>query len=107
MREQEFRLWQHEPITRAFLQYLDDQVANWRELAADIVEIGGFTAGDRLEGRNPDVVRGKIVALKELRRLTLAEIQDFYREATRDSQDDQADGLRSGFDPAGGPDVAS
>lgn len=88
--EQEFMLWQHNPISAAYLQFLDDQVAVWREIAADLLEAGAFRLGDPAEDRNPDVVRGKLLALRELRGITLTDIQGFYgKEPPVESQGDQ------------------
>lgn len=87
--EQEFRLWQHSPITAGFFQFMIDQVAVWRELAADFVEAGAFTPGARPEDQNPDVVRGKILAVRELHQITLQTIQGAYGKETPD--EDQAD----------------
>jgi len=82
--EVEWAQWQHSPITAAFLAFLDDNIQLWRENAADVLENGGFHLRDAHEDRNPDVVRGKILAFRGLRRLTLSEIQEFYRQAARE-----------------------
>lgn len=92
MSEQEFRLWQHSPATAAFLQYLDDQIAAFRDLAADLVEAGAFSPGARAELQNPDVVRGQILATKMLRGISLADIQGFYgQEAVEQTQPQTGD----------------
>lgn len=90
----EFRMWQHNPITAAYLQYLDDVIANWRDLAADLLEAGAYRLGDPHEDRNPDVVRGQLVALRKLRQISLEDIQGFYGKVPEEvdqspSQDDQ------------------
>ena len=74
--------WRHHPITAAVLQFLDDQIGAWRELAADIVENGWFDPTAKEEGLNPNVVRGKIAAARELRDLQLAAIQGFYSQGS-------------------------
>lgn len=84
MNEIEYRQWQHNPITAAYLQFLDDQIADWRETAADLLEAGAFRMGDAHEDRNPDVVRGKLLAIKMLRGITLSEIQGAYGKAEPD-----------------------
>lgn len=89
--DEEFRRWQHSPITAAFLRFQDDQIANWQEVAIELLEAGAFRLNDPHEDRNPDVVRGKILALKALRGITLTGIQGFYGKEPPDSQDDQAD----------------
>lgn len=81
-----YALWQHSPITAAFLQFLDDQVANWREIAADLVETGHLKVGGEHEDTNLDVVRGKIATLRQLRGISLAEIKRFYGVDSQDAQ---------------------
>lgn len=90
--EQEWAIWQHNPITAAFLQFQDDQIVVWRELVADLLEAGAFIAGDPHEDRNPDVVRGKLVAMRHLRGITLEAIQGFYGKApvVEAEEEDQA-----------------
>lgn len=93
--DQEFRLWQHHPLTAAFLQFMGDQVAAWREVAADLVENGMFRQHAQQELQNPDVVRGQIIAVRNLQGITLAHIHEFYgkeipeAEEPARSQDDQ------------------
>ncbi len=88
--EQEFMMWTHNPITAAYLQFMDDQLVLWRENAADLVENGAFRNPDqRHEDSNPDVVRGKLLAMRQLRGITLADIQSFYgKEPPEESQED-------------------
>lgn len=83
---QAFSLWLHNPLTAAFFQYLADQVASFREVAADLVEAGAFTPGARGELNNPDVVRGQILALKQVREVTAQTIQSFYGQEAPDEQ---------------------
>ena len=85
--DQEFRLWQHNPITAAFFAYLEHRIASSRDVAADLVEVGGFVAGARPELQNIDVVRGQIVCLRALHGITLSDIQGFYGQEQPDSQD--------------------
>lgn len=76
--EQEFKLWQHSPITAAYLQFMEDFITASRDLAADLLEAGAYRLGDNHEDRNPDVVRGKLIATRYLRGIGLSEIQAFY-----------------------------
>lgn len=76
--EQEFRQWQHNPISAAFFSYLDDLIVNWREIGADLLESGAYTSGSHHEDANPDVVRGRILAVRALRGIDLTTIQGFY-----------------------------
>ena len=89
--ETEFAQWTHSPITRAFLQYLDDQVENWLEQAMAVFLAGNFVPGAARQDQNPEVVRGRILAVQELRRINIADIQGFYeaQQTPEDSQDDQ------------------
>lgn len=87
--EQEFRLWTHNPITAGFFQFMDDQIRVWRELAADLVEAGAFTPGARPESNNPDVVRGRILAVRELRDITVQTIHEAYGKEPPEDQADQ------------------
>lgn len=88
--DEEFRLWTHNPISAAYLQFMEDQVAVWRELAADLLEAGAFGSTSQHEDANPNVVRGRILALRDLRRITLGEIQAFYgKEPAAESEEDQ------------------
>ena len=89
--ETEFNMWRHSPMTAAYLQFMMDQVANWRELAADLIEAGAFSAGARGEDNNAEVLRGKILAFRELHAAEITTIQGFYDAATVDEDmDDQA-----------------
>lgn len=76
--DQEWSLWQHNPLTKAFFGFLGDQHTAWRELAADCLESGIFRDGDPHEDRNIDVLRGKLIAFRDLRGITLTAIQGFY-----------------------------
>lgn len=88
---QEWAMWQHTPITAAFLQFLDDQITVWREIAADLVEAGAYRLDSPHEDTNPDVVRGKLLALRQLRGITLENIQAFYgKEPPAETEEDQA-----------------
>ena len=89
--EIEWMQWQHGPIAAAYLQFLEDQVAAFRTLAVELLEAGAFRLGDPHEDKNPDVVRGKIIALRDLRRITLREIQGFYgKELPEEAEAEQA-----------------
>lgn len=75
---EEFRLWQHHPITAAYLQFLADMIDRWREIAADMVEEGAFQTRDQHEDKNPDVVRGRIIMMRVLHQIDIKQIQRFY-----------------------------
>ena len=84
--EESFQLWRHSPITAAYLQYLDDQANAFRKAAADLLEAGQLAP-------QADMIRGRILTLRELHTLSLDVIQNFYRheetEAENGSQADQ------------------
>lgn len=87
--ETEWQKWRHSPITASYLQFLEDQVAFYRDSAADILEAGQFAAGSSHQDKNPDVLRGQIVMLRQLHGLELAAIQRFYgKEAPKDEAHD-------------------
>lgn len=79
---EEFARWRHEPAGRAFDAYLRAQLELWRENAADLVLIGAFRSDAPNPERNSLYVGGKMRALDDLLRITLSDIQGFYREAT-------------------------
>lgn len=87
--EQEFRLWQHSPITAGFFQYLEDMVGLYRDRAADVVEAGSFDLAHLHQDTNPLVLRGQIAMLRQLHGVTVQIIQGFYGKETPD--EDQAD----------------
>lgn len=82
----EWASFRHHPIMAAYLQFLDDQAANWREYIMDSFEIGQMD----LEGPNAIETRGRILALKELRDLELTTIHAFYGAQEPAPEDEQA-----------------
>lgn len=91
MRGEEFARWQHEPAGRLFFAYLEDQLANWREVAADMVQFGAFKADAERPMRNPHYVGGQMKAFDDLLRITAPAIQAFYREAAGGEENEQLD----------------
>lgn len=81
-----FQRWRHNPTTQAFLAFLDDQAENWLTGAAALVEDGLLDPTSSNEHLNPHVIRGKVLAFRALPRITLGELQDFYREATAEEE---------------------
>ena len=80
--EQEFQLWRHGPITAAYLLYLGDQVEAFRTAAADLLEAGNLAP-------QADMIRGRILTLRELQTLSLDVIQNFYRHEDTAGNDDK------------------
>ena len=78
MGDQEWALWLHDPVTASYLQYMDDQIAFYREAVADLLEQGLFAQGHQHQDRNPDVIRGQIVMLRQLRGITAHDMRSFY-----------------------------
>lgn len=79
--EQAYNLWRHNPITAAYLAYLQDQVDAFRTAAADLLEDGKLDA-------QAEVLRGRILTLRELHSLALSDIHNFYRNEETDGKDD-------------------
>lgn len=86
----EFRLWQHNPITAAYLQFQADLIDDWRRIAADLLEAGAYHVHDAHEDKNPDVVRGRILAVRNLHAIKLEDIQAFYGKEPPVSEDEPA-----------------
>lgn len=91
MGQPEFDMWRHQPAGRVFFAFLADQLANWRENSADMVMHGLFSEREARPARNPHYVGGQMRAFDDLLRITLADIQGFYREA---SGGEEVDGVR-------------
>lgn len=85
--EQEYRLWINNPITRAYHQYLADQIAYLREGVADLVELGALGPDHQKPTQNANVLGGRLNQLRDLLDLKLETIQAFYSEDSDDRQD--------------------
>jgi hypothetical protein len=82
--EQEYMLWRHNPLTDAYLHYLEDQIEAFRTGAMDLLEAGNL--------ESPELLRGRLLTLRELQNLSLDDIRNFYRqEGTEEKTDGQAD----------------
>lgn len=82
MTEEEFNRWRHDPAGRVLFGFMAAQLEHWRGLAADLVQAGSFNALAERPGQNPHYVGGQMRAFDDLLRITLADIQGFYREAS-------------------------
>ena len=78
--EQEFQLFRHNPITAAYLLYLGDQVDAFRTAVGDLLEAGQLD-------RQADVIRGRLLTLRELQNLALDDIRNFYRQEGTEEND--------------------
>ena len=78
--DQEYQLWRHNPITDAYLKYLADQAEAFRTAAADLLESGNLA-------QQADMIRGRILTLRELQTLSLGVIQNFYRHEETEGND--------------------
>lgn len=76
--EETWNLWRHNPITAAYLLFLEDQAQSFRTAAMDLLEAGTLVP-------QADMIRGRLANLRELQTLSLGAIQNFYRP------DNQAD----------------
>lgn len=91
MSPEDWARWRHHPVTAAFLHFLEDQLAVYREAAADMVEFGNIDVTAMHEAVNPHVVRGRIATTRELIELKLEVIQEAYREEReRKASDDSS-----------------
>ena len=86
--EQDFQLFRHHPIMGAYLEYLGDQIEAFRTATMDLVENGKY---DQL-----DVIRGRLLTLRELQNLSLGDIQAFYRQPETEENGTAADQGRTG-----------
>lgn len=86
--EQEFRLWQHSPITAGFFQFLADQIESSRNLAADFVEGGWIREMGKPEAASLERLRGEILLLRQLHATTAQDIHRYYGKEMPD--EDQA-----------------
>ena len=82
--EQEYNLWRHNPITATYLEYLKDQADAFRTAAADLLEAGNLAP-------QADMIRGRILTLRELQTLSLGVIQNFYRQEDTEEVDGSKD----------------
>jgi hypothetical protein len=70
--EEAYHIWRHNPVTAAYLLYLGDQIEAFRTASADLLEAGNL--------ERPDVIRGRLMTLRELQNLSLDDIRNFYRQ---------------------------
>ena len=78
--EESYHVWRHSPVTAAYLRYLGDQVEAFRTAAADLLEAGGLAP-------QADVIRGRLLTLRELQNLSLGDIHNFYRHEDIEGND--------------------
>lgn len=83
MSEVAFAQWRHHPVTKAFMKFLGDQAAADREAVADLWAQGALQ--DPPPHLNPDMLRGRYVALLEVRDLKLTQMREFYGLEEQDS----------------------
>ena len=85
--EMAFQQWRHHPLTAAFMRFMKDQADNWREGAMDLWEMGQLVSNHQHPDLNSDVIRGKVIALRELREIRLEQIQEFYRQQAQQTEE--------------------
>ena len=78
--DETYQIWRHNPITAAYLEYLKDQADAFRTAAADLLEAGNLAP-------QADMIRGRILTLRELQTLSLGVIQNFYRQEDTEEVD--------------------
>ena len=79
--EEAYQLWRHSPITAAYLEFLGDQALNFREGAADMWENGQLDVNSPNPMINANMLRGRVLTLRELHDLKLEDIKAFYSQA--------------------------
>lgn len=72
--EQDYQAWKRHPVSEVFFKFIDDQIANYREVA-----IQGWEAGN-LNLAEDNEIKFRIRALKELEELKLESIKRFYAQ---------------------------
>lgn len=77
---QEFAMWMHNPITAAFFAYLGDDEVYLKDLIVELVIYGQVRKDAQGINESADVQRGRLLALRDLQRITLADIAEFYRQ---------------------------
>lgn len=87
MSAQDFNQWRNQPMTRAFLQHLEDRVSYLREGASDLVEMGRLSDRAEILDHRPGVIQGRLNTLRDLIGLKHTDIQDFYAETDPQTQD--------------------
>ncbi len=75
-----YQLWRHNPVTSAYLKYLEDQYQAFRIASADLLESGKLA-------EQADVLRGRLLTLRELSDLSLSDIHGFYRKEGNEEDD--------------------
>ena len=72
IRETDFQLWRHHPVTALFLQYLRDYREVLRREALDRWEAGALNLVDQQE------MRGRVMTCAEMADLPFEAIRSFY-----------------------------
>lgn len=83
---QDFQRWRHNPMTAAVLQHFDDLIGYYREGIADLAEMGQLDNATPNEARNSQVLRGRLLMLREIKGLDIEQIQQFYAPETAEEQ---------------------
>lgn len=79
--EEGYQQFRHHPIMAAYLKYLGDQIEAFRTAAMDLLEAGSLTP-------QADVIRGRLMTLRELQNLSLDDIRNFYRHEDTEEKSD-------------------
>lgn len=72
MKTQEYNIWKHHPVTKMFMQFLNDQRDAQLKYLLAAWEDGALTLMDEKE------IRGRTALMKELTELEYSAIQAFY-----------------------------
>lgn len=89
LKQQDFARWKHNPITAAYLQYLDDMIEMLRGSFADVLESGNLSESAKHIDCNPHAMRGQLHALRQLRDLNVSLIHRFYGKEEPDENGEE------------------
>ena len=77
--KEQFNLWKHDPVTKLFLQFLQDKRKYLIDFAAE-----QWVGGSDTFAQMNQTVRGQVVELGEIAELEFETIQAFYKTEEED-----------------------
>lgn len=79
MNKEQFNLWKHDPVTKLFVQFLQDKRKYLIDFAAE-----QWVGGSETFAQMNQTVRGQVVELGEIAELEFETIQAFYKTEEED-----------------------
>lgn len=73
-------LWKHNPVTEAFFAYIKDRSQNEEKWLLEVFLAGGMSDSNPEYSRNPLVMRGIVLALRDLTQIDHRAIAAWYAE---------------------------